>query len=85
VGEVIAAGVVVAVLLVAGAVVLVVTRSPRAVPDSRAVRNHLAMARMLDGILNDDDVRPLLPSSRQRDIAALVAEYYGDKPKRVRP
>lgn len=51
-------------------------------PDKRAVNaNHQNMARILDRIYNDRDVRPLLRSEDQVEVNRLVAEYYGENPK----
>jgi hypothetical protein len=43
-----------------------------------AYRNHLAMARWIEGRLSDDMVRPLLPAEEQERARGLLSEFYGD-------
>jgi hypothetical protein len=49
-------------------------------PNKRAMNeNHQNMARLLDRIYSDQDVRPLLRATDRVAVQELVAEYYGEK------
>lgn len=46
-------------------------------------RNHREMARLLERLIRDDDVRPLLPPDELAVARTLLEEYWGDSPKQL--
>jgi hypothetical protein len=69
---------VVVVVLLAGGITFAVkvTRPDPNAVESPQYRNHLAMARWIEHILNDDMVRVTIPADRQGSARKLLDEFY---------
>ena len=57
-------------------VAIATARSPQ-----RNARNHQQMARWIDNLFLDDDVRPLISADQQEKGRDLLADYYKEKPQ----